>query len=379
VPQPAHPLFDFSGRGQRVGRATWVQIMYGNDDLTEISVVWHHAGQKFISHARSLSLSGAFIESAQPPPLGTTLKLLFRVSGQVARVRAVVCLSVHNEGIGVEFLAMEQEDRACLAVAVEFAHELDLVSELVAVTDKGRSQPKFGYAINTIQAPEAERSMTDHARSAVERRIRPRHKISAQVQVADIASGKPISARLGNLSAGGCFPELETDSSFSLGTPVRLTITRGSASFQSDAKVVYAVPPKGVGVTFTGTESQHLRILGAWIMETSWLAAERRKNQRVFLSVPVRFSGHSALGNWFTEETQTVKVSADGCLLPLSTPVNKSQCVTLLNTQTKAMVECVIVRIEQSSNALREIGMSFLLPNRKFWQLNFPRVDRLAY
>jgi len=65
--------------------------------------------------------------------------------------------------------------------------------------------------------------------------------------------------------------------------------------------------------------------------------------------------------------------------LALSTPVNKSQYVTLLNTHTKAMVECVIVRIEQSSSALREIGMSFLLPNRKFWQLNFPQVDRLAY
>jgi hypothetical protein len=129
---------------------------------------------------------------------------------------------------------------------------------------------------------------------------------------------------------------------------------------------------------FTGTAPQHLRTLVAWVMETSWFAADRRKSQRIFLNVPVRVMGNNTLGASFTEETHTVKVSADGCSVPLSAPVDKGQYVTLLNLRTKATTECVVVRIEQSSDAQHGIGMSFLLPNKKFWQVSFPPVDWLA-
>jgi len=283
-----------------------------------------------------------------------------------------VIRSVPSEGMGIEFVAMGPEDRACLALAAEAAHEL------VPVTDKQQPKSAFLSAMNPTETLGAERPQKDRARSVGERRAHPRHKVNAQIQVVDVDSGMRISARLGNLCAGGCFLELETDSSFSLGTTVTVTITRGSESFQSEAKVVYALPPRGVGVVFTGTEPQHLRILVAWIMETSWFAADRRKSQRIFLNVPVRVMGNNTSGISFTEEMQTVKVSADGCSVPLSAPVNKGQYVTLLNLRTKAMLECVIVRIEQSSDAHHEIGMSFLLPNKKFWQVSFPPVDWLA-
>ena len=343
-----------------------------NDRLKELSVFWHRGGRRFISRVRNLSLGGAFLQSAEPPPLGTTLQLLFRVSGKVARARAVVIRSVPSEGMGIEFVAMGQEDRACLALAAESAHEL------VPDTDKQQPQSAFSNAINPTQTLGAERRQTDHVLSAGERRAHPRHRVNAQIQVVDVDSGMRISARLGNLCAGGCFLELETDSSLSLGTTVTVTITKGLESFQSEGKVVYARPPRGVGVMFTGTEPQHLRILVVWVMETSWFAADRRKSQRIFLNVPVRVMGNNTLGISFTEETHTIKVSADGCSVPLSAPVNKGQYVTLLNIRTKAMMECVIVRIEQSSDARHEIGMSFLLPNKKFWQVSFPPVDWLA-
>jgi hypothetical protein len=343
-----------------------------NDHLEELSVVWHLGDREFTSRIHDLSLGGAFIEAAEPPPSGTALKLLFRVSGKVARARAVVSRSVPSAGMAVEFVAMGQEDRACLAVAADSAREL------VPVTEKQQPLLALSSAINTIQTPEEEGCQKDQAPSVKERRVRVRHKVPAHVQITELATGRPISARLGTLSAAGCFLDLDTDSSFPLGTAVMVTITRGSESFQSEAKVVYALAGKGTGVTFTGTELQHLRILGRWIMETSWLAADRRMSQRIFLNVPVRVTGISALGKSFAEEAQTAKVSVDGCLLSLSTPVNKGQNVTLLNTRTNAMVECVIVRIEQSSNTQLEIGMSFLLPNQKFWQVNFPPIDRLA-
>lgn len=342
---------------------------YRNDSLKELSVVWHHGGQRFISPVHNLSLGGAFIQSAEPPPFGTILKLLFRVSGKVARARAVVRRSVPNEGMGIEFVAMEHEDRACLAVAAESAREL------IPVTDKQRRQSAFSDEMNPTLPHETVCRQKDRALSVVERRAHPRPKVTAQVQVVQVDSGKRVSARLGNLSAGGCFLELETDSSFPLGTTVAVAITRGSQSFQSEAKVVYVLPPKGMGVTFAETELQQLRILAAWIVESLWLSADRRQSQRIFLDVPVQVMGHDTLGIAFSEDTRTLKVSADGCSLPLSAPVNKGQHVTLVNIRTRAMLDCVVVRIEQSSGARHEIGMAFVLPNRKFWQVSFPPVD----
>jgi len=229
-----------------------------NDRLKELSVFWHRGGRRFISRVRNLSLGGAFLQSAEPPPLGTTLQLLFRVSGKVARARAVVIRSVPSEGMGIEFVAMGQEDRACLALAAESAHEL------APVTNKQQPQSGFIHAKNPTQTLGAERRQKDRALSAEERRAHPRHKVNAQIQVVDVDSGQRISARLGNLCAGGCFLELETDGSLSWGTTVTVTITRGSESFQSEGNIVYALPPRGVGVMFTDTEPQHLRILVAW-------------------------------------------------------------------------------------------------------------------
>jgi PilZ domain len=216
---------------------------------------------------------------------------------------------------------------------------------------------------------------TDHNLSNERRhRAHRRSKVSAQIQVTEAGSGRLIHVRLGNVSAGGCLLESETDSSLSSGTALTIAITRGSQLFQSEAKVVHVAPEGGIGVMFTDTEPKHLRVLTAWIMESAWLAADRRKNQRIALNVPVILMGNDAIGRSFTEEVQTLKVSADGCSLQLATPLNKGQYVTLLHGRTKAMAECMIVRTEQSSVTRLDVGMTFLLPNRKFWQVNFPPV-----
>jgi hypothetical protein len=110
-------------------------------------------------------------------------------------------------------------------------------------------------------------------------------------------------------------------------------------------------------------------------METVWLAADRKKSQRVCLKVPVMITGRDVSGAPFTENTHTMKVNADGCLLALSAPVGKGHTVTLLNTRTLAMAECVVVRVEKSADTRSEIAASFLLPNKKFWQVNFPPVS----
>ena len=348
------------------------RLFHRNDRVGEVFAVWHHGGQRFTSRIHDLSLCGAFVESAEPPPLGTALMLFFQVSGKFARVQAVVRRSVPRKGMGIEFVAMEDEDRARLTLAAE------LSQELVPAKGEQQGQAAFIYGKGSAQTRRAKRHEKVRALTT-ERRRHLRFKVTAQVQVVEVDSGNRIGARLVNLSAGGCFLELETNSPFSLGTTVMVAITRGSETFQSNAKVIYVLPPKGMGVTFTDTEPQDLRILGAWIMETSWLAADRRKGQRIYLGVPVKVMGNSSSGESFTEETQTIKVSADGCSLVLSAPVNKGQRVTLLNFHTNARMECVIVRILESSDSQHEIGMSFLLPNKKFWHVTFPPLDWSAH
>jgi hypothetical protein len=265
--------------------------------------------------------------------------------------------------MGIEFLAIEQEDRALLALAA------DLTDEAILIPDS-HSGPVNTAEIETVGRQE------DLKDSEAERRIRGRLrvKVTGRAEVTDVDSGEQVSARLRSLSAGGCLLELNTSRPFSLGGSVIVTITKGTESFQSQAKVIYTVPSNGIGVTFTGTDAEQLRVLGAWIMETSWLAADRRKNQRVCLKVPVMITGRDVVGAPFTENTHTIKINADGCSLSLSALVSKGHTVTLMNTRTLAMAECVVVRVEKSADTRSEIAASFLLPNKSFWQVNFPPV-----
>jgi hypothetical protein len=86
------------------------------DHLKELSVMWRYAGRRFMSPVHDLSINGAFIELEEPPTLGTILQLQFRVVSKIARAQAVVRRSVPGKGMGVELVAIEQEDRAHLPV-----------------------------------------------------------------------------------------------------------------------------------------------------------------------------------------------------------------------------------------------------------------------
>jgi PilZ domain len=139
---------------------------------------------------------------------------------------------------------------------------------------------------------------------------------------------------------------------------------------------IYCQLSKGMGLVFTAIESQQLPTLEAWLTEsreTSWLAANRRRSQRVLMKIPVRVSGQNALGSPFEEETQTLAVSAHGALISVSTKVKKGQRLALLNVQTKAALECVVAHIRQGDPL--QVGVEFTLPNPTFWRVAFPPKD----
>jgi len=89
-------------------------------------VVWKKGSQKYVSSVENLGLGGLFICTQQPPPVGTSLQLLFNVPEGEVRVRAIV------RGMGLEVVSMEQEHRARLDRWLK-----TLAAEVEPVTPRG--------------------------------------------------------------------------------------------------------------------------------------------------------------------------------------------------------------------------------------------------
>jgi PilZ domain len=87
----------------------------------------------------------------------------------------------------------------------------------------------------------------------------------ASVEVTDLHSGTRLSARISELSVGGCYVDAITP--FPEGTLVKLRIIRDQGAFESNGKVVYTHANFGMGVAFTDVTTEQRSILEGWIAE----------------------------------------------------------------------------------------------------------------
>src|SRR5216683_3677076 len=207
-----------------------------------------------------------------------------------------------------------------------------------------------------------------------DRRTHPRYEFAAAVEVIAAESGARMETRVRDLSQQGCY--VDTNKPLPLGTLTDVRITKGSQLFAAHARVVYSRVGKGMGLVFTAIEPEQLRTLETWLAEsreTSWLAANRRRSQRVLMTIPVRVSGKTDAGLPFGEETHTRAISAHGALILMSTQVYRGQRLTLSNVQTRAALECVVAHIDRRKDP--QAGVEFTLPNPMFWHVAFPPKD----
>ncbi len=214
------------------------------------------------------------------------------------------------------------------------------------------------------------------APTGADRRIYPRYEFTAAVEVLAAESGARIETRVRDLSQQGCY--VDTSDALPLGTVTDVRIKKGAQLFEARARVVYSRATKGMGLVFTAVEAEHVRTLETWLTEsreTSWLAANRRRSQRVLMTVPVRVSGKSAAERPFEEETHTRAISAHGALILVSTPVWRGLRLNLSNVQTKAALECVVAHIDKRPSHRTQVGVEFTLPNPMFWHVAFPPKD----
>jgi len=214
------------------------------------------------------------------------------------------------------------------------------------------------------------------APAGADRRTHPRYEFVAAVEVIAAESGTRIATRVRDLSQQGCY--VDTSNALPLGTVTDIRITKGAQIFEALARVVYSRASKGMGLAFTAIEPEQRGIVETWLAEsreTSWLAANRRRSQRVLMTIPVRVSGRNVLGSPFEEETQTLAISAHGASILVSTQVYRGQRLTLSNVQTKAALECVVAHIGKYQSSQPQVGVEFMLPNPIFWHVTFPPKD----
>jgi hypothetical protein len=232
-------------------------------------------------------------------------------------------------------------------------------------------------AISSSIPSDAENSAAPSvALTGADRRIHPRYKFTAAVEVLAAESGPRMETRVRDLSQQGCY--VDTSDVLPLGTDTDVRITKGAQLFEAPARVVYSRAAKGMGLVFTTIEPEQLRTLEMWLdesRETSWLAANRRRSQRVLMAVPVRVSAQSGAGLPFDEETHTRSISAHGALILVSTQVYRGQRLTLSNVQTKAALECVVAHVDRRQSGHPQVGVEFTLPNPMFWHVAFPPKD----
>src|SRR5882762_106642 len=167
------------------------------------------------------------------------------------------------------------------------------------------------------------------ALAGADRRIHPRYEFIAAVEVVAAESGARIEMRVRDLSQQGCY--VDTNDALPLGTVTEIRIIKGAQLFEARARIVYSRAGKGMGLVFTDIEAEQLQTLETWLAEsreTSWLAANRRRSQRVLMTIPVRVSGQAGVGLPFEEETHTRAISAHGALIRVSTQVYRGQRLT---------------------------------------------------
>src|SRR6267378_1691365 len=227
-------------------------------------------------------------------------------------------------------------------------------------------------------APVEEKKATgpSAALAGADRRTHPRYEFVAAVEVVAAESGVRMETRVRDLSQQGCY--VDTNNALPLGTVTDVRITKGAQLFEAQARVVYSRASKGMGLVFTAIEPEPLRILETWLVEsreTSWLAANRRRSQRVLVKIPVRVSGKIGIGLPFEEDAHTEAISAHGALILVSTQVYRGQRLSLSNLQTKAALECVVAHIARRQGEHPQVGVEFLLPNPMFWHVAFPPKD----
>ena len=99
----------------------------------------------------------------------------------------------------------------------------------------------------------------------LERHRASRYPLEANIELTEVQSETPIKGRTSDLSLFGC--HANTLEPLAPGTKVRIKTVHRGCNFQALGKVVYARLDVGMGIVFTGIQSNDQLVLDKWIAE----------------------------------------------------------------------------------------------------------------
>ena len=103
--------------------------------------------------------------------------------------------------------------------------------------------------------------------------------------------------------------------------------------------------------------------------------ANKRRSQRVLVSVPVTVITQGTDKQPGSEETRTLVVNAHGALVLIGRKVSIGQLLTLKNTKTGEEQASRVVFINPQQAGKSEVGIEFMKPAPRFWRIAFPPED----
>jgi hypothetical protein len=99
---------------------------------------------------------------------------------------------------------------------------------------------------------------------------------------------------------------------------------------------------------------------------------ERRRTVRVMLTVPLRVSGKTEIGERFSVKALSHSVSLHGASVELEQSVVLDEILQLENEITREKVEGKVVSIRRARDGKRYVAIEFTDRNPNFWHMAFP-------
>jgi hypothetical protein len=105
------------------------------------------------------------------------------------------------------------------------------------------------------------------------------------------------------------------------------------------------------------------------------LLREQRRATRVRLTMPVLLYGRNG-DEPFQENTETLNVSANGGLVPVSVRIRRHQKLIVTNLQTNEDLACRVVRLAKTERGTTLAAIEFFERAPRFWRANLPPNHR---
>lgn len=109
------------------------------------------------------------------------------------------------------------------------------------------------------------------------------------------------------------------------------------------------------------------------IQSTRWI--NNRRSQRVILSLPVMVRAPMEREGGCSEQSRTLVVNAHGALIALALKVLPGQRLMLENVGSGKEQPCRVVHVGERKSDKAEVGVEFVEPAPRFWNIDFPPPD----